>query len=66
MKDLTLLWNFTMEIGDHINFLNVTVIIENNVIMFDYYKKPINSGKYLNFFSYHPMKHKKRCHFEFI
>jgi len=36
---------FTMEVGTdgRINFLDVTVIIENNAIMFDHYKKPTNS-----------------------
>jgi len=52
---------FTMEISDcdRINFLDVTLIIENEVIRFDLYKKPTNSGKYLNFLSNHPMEHKK-------
>jgi len=38
---------FTMEIDtdDRINFLDVTAIIDNNVIMFDHYKKPINSER---------------------
>jgi len=53
--------NFTMKIDkcDYINFLDVTLIVKNNVIMFDHNKKRINSGKYLNFFSNHPMEHKK-------
>jgi len=37
----------------------VTLIIENGIIKFDLYKKPINSGRYLNFLSNHPMEHKK-------
>jgi len=52
---------FTMEVDtdDRINFLDVTVIIENNVIMFDHYKKPTNSGRYLNFLFNHPLEHKR-------
>jgi len=52
---------FTMEVSecDRINFLDVTLIIENGVIKFDLYKKPTNSGRYLNFLSNHPMEHKK-------
>jgi len=44
---------------DRINFLDVTLIIENGIIKFDLYKKPTNSGRYLNFLSNHPMEHKK-------
>jgi len=52
---------FTMEIStdNRINFLDVTLIIENGVIMFDHYKKPTNSGRYLNFMSNHPLEHKR-------
>jgi len=53
--------NFTMEVSecDRINFLDVTLIIENGIIKFDLYKKPTNSGRYLNFLSNHPREHKK-------
>jgi len=44
---------------DRINFLDVTLIIENSIVKFDLYKKPTNSGRYLNFLSNHPMEHKK-------
>jgi len=52
---------FTMEIGrgGRISFLDVTLIVENRTIIFDLYKKPTNSGRYLNFYSNHPMTHKK-------
>jgi len=50
-----------MEIGtdNHINFLDVTLIIKDNEIIFDHYKKPTNSGRYLNFLSNHPLEHKR-------
>ncbi|KYM95315.1 hypothetical protein ALC62_14037, partial [Cyphomyrmex costatus] len=53
--------NFTLEcsIDGWINFLDVKVGVENGRILFDIYKKPTNSGRYLNFFSNHPMCHKK-------
>jgi len=52
---------FTMEIdeGGRISFLDVTLIVENQIIIFDLYKKPINFGRYLNFHSNYPMIHKK-------
>jgi len=52
---------FTMEVsgGNRINFLDVTLIVENEVIRFDLYRKPTNSGRYLNFFSNHPIEYKK-------
>jgi len=52
---------FTMEIGEggRISFLDVTLIVENRIIIFDLYKKPTNSGRYLNFHSNHLMTHKK-------
>jgi len=43
---------------DRINFLDVTLIIENKVVKFDLYKKP-NSERYLNFLSNHSIEHKK-------
>jgi len=52
---------FTLEISncDRINFLDVTLIMESEVIKFDLYKKPTNSGRYLNYLSNHPIEHKK-------
>jgi len=45
--------------GNQINFLDVTLIVESEVIRFDLYRKPTNSGRYLNFFSNHPVEYKK-------
>jgi len=52
---------FTIEYGDNgvINFLDVKLLIENGRIIFDNYRKPTNSGRYLNYFSNHPVKHKR-------
>jgi len=47
---------FTMEIGsDGRMSLDVTLIVENEIITFDLYKKSTNSGRYLNFHSNHPL-----------
>ncbi|KYM98813.1 hypothetical protein ALC62_10460, partial [Cyphomyrmex costatus] len=51
---------FTMEVGgDRLNFLDVTVIRNNELIEFDWYHKPTFSGRYLNFWSQHPVSHKR-------
>ncbi|KYN12186.1 hypothetical protein ALC57_15637, partial [Trachymyrmex cornetzi] len=42
-----------------INFLDVTVSVEEGQIKFNNYKKPTNSGRYLSFHSNHPLEHKK-------
>ena len=49
---------FTIDFGDEngINFLDVKLMIQEWSI-FD--KKPTNSGRYLNYFSNHPLAHKK-------
>ncbi|XP_071573294.1 uncharacterized protein [Temnothorax nylanderi] len=52
---------FTMEIGvdDRLNFLEVTIIRSKNHLLFDWFHKPTFSGRYLNFFSQHPLCQKK-------
>ncbi|KYN15994.1 hypothetical protein ALC57_11760 [Trachymyrmex cornetzi] len=51
---------FTVEGNESgVNFLDVTIKTINNTIIFDLYRKPTFSGRYLNFHSNHPMIHKK-------
>ncbi|EFN64476.1 hypothetical protein EAG_00153, partial [Camponotus floridanus] len=52
---------FEMEIAENgcLNFLDVSIIINNNHIEFDWYRKPTFSGRLLNFFSHHPLSHKR-------
>ena len=52
---------FTVDFGDEngINFLDVRLMRQEGRIIFDIYKKPINSGRYLNYFSNHPLVHKR-------
>jgi len=51
---------FTTEIGHKtINFLDTTIIIKNNRILFDWFHKPTFSGRYLNYLSQHLLSQKK-------
>ncbi|XP_067205235.1 uncharacterized protein [Linepithema humile] len=51
---------FTAEIGgDNINFLDITLYRGNNQFMFNWYRKPTFSGRFLNFHSQHPISHKR-------
>ena len=52
---------FIVDFGDEngINFLNVKLMRQEENIIFDIYKKPTNSGRYLNYFSNHPLAHKR-------
>jgi hypothetical protein len=50
---------FTMELGgDELNFLDVTLIKFDKHIITDWYRKPTASGRYLNYYSCHPLKQK--------
>ena len=51
---------FTLEEGvdNKINFLDVTILIKDNLIYFDWFHKPTFSGRFLNFESHHPLCHK--------
>ncbi|KYN28332.1 hypothetical protein ALC57_02245 [Trachymyrmex cornetzi] len=59
---------FTLEENDDgsVNFLDVTIGVKNNVIIFYLYRKPTDSGRYLNFYSNHPMIHKKGIVFSLL
>ena len=52
---------FTMEINNKnfINFLDVTIIADNDKLTFDWFHKDTYSGRYLNFNSHHPLAHKR-------
>ena len=55
-----------MEVEGKISFLDVLLIRSNNRIIFDQYRKPTFSGRYLNFFSHHPLCHKKGIIFSMV
>jgi len=51
---------FTLEIGgDVLNFLDLTIIKKEGRLIFNWYRKPTFSGRFLNFHSHHPFLHKK-------
>lgn len=51
---------FTIEVGNNkLNFLDVTIIKRNNFLIHDWYHKLTFSGRYLNFYSNHPINQKK-------
>jgi len=52
---------FTLEVGgNRINFLDMTfIILDGNKIQFDWYHKPTYSGRYLNYWSQHPLFQKR-------
>ena len=51
---------FTYEIEEDscLNFLGTLVIRANNKLIINWCHKPSSSGRYINFFSAHPMQHK--------
>jgi len=51
---------FIMEIGsDVLKFLDLTLIKKDSWLIFNWYQKPIFSGRFLNFYSQHSFLHKK-------
>jgi len=51
---------FTLKVGSNsINFLDVTIINNNNCLELDWNHKPTFSERYLNYLSSHPISHKK-------
>jgi len=52
---------FTLKIeGKTLNFLDVTIINNEGIVEFDWYKKSTFSGRLLNFLSHHPTSQKRR------
>jgi len=51
---------FTVELEKNrtINFLDLSLIVMNNELVIDWYRKETNSGRYLSYFSGHPLCHK--------
>ncbi|KYN18660.1 hypothetical protein ALC57_09019 [Trachymyrmex cornetzi] len=60
LKELLKRWKSKgfIDMDNRINFLDVTIMIKNNRIIFDNYNKPTFSGRVLNFYLYHPPCHK--------
>jgi len=56
---------FTSEFRDDSVFLNVTIIINNGYLEFDWHNSTF-SGRYLNFLSTHPLFHKRGTVIEIV
>ncbi|KYN38167.1 hypothetical protein ALC56_07461, partial [Trachymyrmex septentrionalis] len=41
------------------SFLDTTIIVEDNRIVFNRFQKPICSGRFFNFYSHHPLCHRR-------
>src|SRR5436190_18793427 len=50
-----------MEVGidNKLNYLDISLILNNEHLIFDWYHKPSFSGRYLNFYSQHPLCQKR-------
>jgi len=60
---------FTMEMGregDVLNFLDLTIIKQSNTLIFDWFRKPAFSGRFLNYHSHHPFTHKRGTMYSLI
>jgi len=56
-----------MEVGEsQLNFLELTIIIRNSFMIFDWYQKPIFSGRIFNYFSQHPITQKREVIMDLI
>lgn len=51
---------FTLEIENNRSLnLDISIIVENNTLIYNWYHKPTFSGRYLNYYSQHPLCQKK-------
>jgi len=60
---------FTMEVGeegDYLNFLDLTIIKKDNSLIFNWFRKPTSSGRFLSFYSHHPFNHKRGTMYSLI
>ncbi|XP_011883565.1 PREDICTED: uncharacterized protein LOC105570735 [Vollenhovia emeryi] len=51
-------FTYETEINSSINFLDTSVIRASEHLITDWFRKPTFSGRYINYFSSHPLKHK--------
>ena len=51
-------FTFEIEKNSSLSFLDTTVIREGIVLLTNWYRKPTFSGRYINYFSNHPLKYK--------
>jgi len=51
-------FTYELENNNMLNFLNVSVIRDNGNIITNWFRKPTFSGRYINFYSNHPIQYK--------
>ncbi|XP_071633849.1 uncharacterized protein [Temnothorax longispinosus] len=51
-------FTYELEKNNTLNFLNTSVFRHGNCLFTNWYRKPTFSGRYINFFSSHPLKYK--------
>lgn len=51
-------FTYELESNGSLSFLDTRVIRDNGVLITNWFRKPTFSGRYLNFFSHHPLKYK--------
>lgn len=64
--DKHLQFTFELEDNNRINFLDLTLIKDNNRIITDWFKKPTSSDRMINYFSDHPIQQKKNIVFNLV
>lgn len=64
--DSRLQFTHETEINNHINFLDLTLIKQNNRIITNWYQKPTNSNRILNFYSNHTTQQKRNIIYNLI
>jgi len=63
---LILYIGYNLSVGNKLNFLDITLIIDNKRIIFDTYHKTTFSGRFLNFHSNHSLCHKRGIIINFV
>ncbi|XP_044766764.1 uncharacterized protein LOC123322809 [Coccinella septempunctata] len=56
--DINISFTTEVEVEGRLPFLDVLLVRENQTIITDWYTKPMASGRYLNYYSSHQLKHK--------
>jgi len=60
---------FTMKMvcdGDRLDFLDISIIRQGNTLIFDWFRKPTFSGRFLNYYSHHLFTHKRGTMYSLI
>jgi len=52
--------------GNRLNFLDLTIIKQDNALIFDWFRKPTFSSRFFNYHSHHPFTHKRGTMYSLI